>query len=871
MTRGKLKQRGSARSPLLVLTAPVDTLLVVGQVRGLEAFVSTPKGPPVSVWVQLTPDQRGVMAISHTQEGLAKLLGSAGPQQSPSETGPQRPQTLPSQRGPSAQRQPTSNRKTSSAARVFRNPYNFVPFVDPKADPPAGLSEADAKLASALLNSAPVGHGVAHAERLSGIIEATVELKSPMVLVDPNSRRTAPDGHSTFDVLTDASDRPYIPGSSFKGALRMSFECVTNSRLPRSDTHGGKVGYRGQARGALSNLVPALVRQREGGELDVRLFPTRGDPGRPGPVAAAWLPRYQRGRPGPQNALLYDTLPPGRGVKLPQHGDRVTAVVELHQHRRNFVYWRVRRIAYGDNVPMGVPALRHDEGVGLGTPVAANGWVSITNQNVGMKHDEKVFLDVGTVRYIVGGNEAPRLSAEWSDLIEDYRSCHTRDEIERRNDGRAKPWDYLGHEPGKTAWSPHQYQSSWLKLGEEDEDENAGAGTLCYAVVDNPHDPQRIDHFIPVVISRLLYPAPPLWLVPERFRAAERWEDFSPADRVFGWVHQSRDGSNGSEERADNTRPYAGHVFIEPLRLIPQDGHDAIARFDGEGLPLAVLAEPKVRQGRFYVGRPDGLAQDDGLRADGKGDRGPGFTPGKRLRGRKVYPHHHGAPGDYWAAPTQDRTGEPMPNAHQQPWYQEYRRPRGERERDSQNRSLTGWVTPGTRFKLRLRFENLSEVELGALTYSLTAEGGHHMRLGGGKPLGFGSATVSIDGGEIRTGAELKTYYQDLLAPSRHEEGAAIQPRLASCVAQFKRATELVYGQSPPHLGAFVQSGTGFADGKPIRYPRHQAPIDPKGENYQWFTANDKGGNLALADLPGDPGLPIQGGDDRGRIGREHR
>src|SRR5690606_25297203 len=119
-------------------------------------------------------------------------------------------------------------------------------------------------------------------------------------------------------------------------------------------------------------------------------------------------------------------------------------------------------------------------------------------------------------------------------------------------------------------------------------------------------------------------------------------------------------------------------------------------------------------QGRFYVAEsPNGEAQ-----IDGRSKQEAGYSPGKGLRGRKVYPHHSSLSDRYWNDPIADRTQQPHgAPAH----HQEYRRPRknGQEQRDDQNRSILGWVKPAAQFSFEIHVQNLSEVELGALFWLL--------------------------------------------------------------------------------------------------------------------------------------------------------
>ena len=127
---------------------------------------------------------------------------------------------------------------------------------------------------------------------------------------------------------------------------------------------------------------------------------------------------------------------------------------------------------------------------------------------------------------------------------------------------------------------------------------------------------------------------------------------------------------------------------------------------------LAILGQPKPAQGRFYLGDATGREQRAGL---SKGQAG--YRDGNRVRGPKVYPHH-------------------AQGLKQEAW-------RGH-ERTRQNRSLTGWVKPGVAFEFDLHVTNLTRVELGGLLWLLSLPAGHFLRLGLGKPLGFGSVRAEV-------------------------------------------------------------------------------------------------------------------------------
>ncbi len=364
-------------------------------------------------------------------------------------------------------------------------------------------------------------------------------------------------------------------------------------------------------------------------------------------------------------------------------------------------------------------------------------------------------------------------------------------------------------------------------------------GSLCYAEVEE--DPAggglRVCALYPVMISRKLHEAAPFALLPSNLLPATTLGQLSPADRVFGWVNQDGNGA------------YRGNLRVGPVRcLTPRS--DALRSFEPGALPLAILGEPKPQQARFYVAQTEkGEAQRDGLT---KLDAG--YQETKGLRGRKVYPHHKGLPAGYWDLPAEDRTQTAAADR-----FQEYRRPN--EQCDDQNRSITGWVEPSTVFTFDLHVTNLSAVELGALLWLLSLPDGHYHRLGGGKPLGFGSVRLEIDpaGTDLRAGAAWKAWYSSLdTTPTPPYDTAVAEP----FVTKFQDEVARVY-RSPFEQVSFIKAVLRAARGfdKPIHYPRATRVPHPEGRAYEWFVANDRVQDrrclgLPLDDLATDEGLP---------------
>jgi CRISPR-associated protein (TIGR03986 family) len=358
----------------------------------------------------------------------------------------------------------------------------------------------------------------------------------------------------------------------------------------------------------------------------------------------------------------------------------------------------------------------------------------------------------------------------------------------------------------------------------------------------------------PVMISRDVAKTAPAELLPDELRPAVSLNSLSPADRIFGWVEQE-----GGRGRAGEKRAYKGQLRIASLRYAGCDG-TAVTLFDKPGLPLAILSTPKPEQARFYVaadrlGTPQ-AGNINKLRAAYDGATG---GAAKGLRGRKVYPHHYGLPDKYWEGPAAFEATKNRPENPQRVngRFREYVRvATADALRDDQNRSISGWVNPGVRFRTEIDVMNLSEVELGALLYLLGLPDRCYFRLGGGKPLGFGSARISLAEVDLRDGVAVAEDLLALLPSSRKPGGRSLRSSTdtAPLIRAYKAALVEAYGQGRgfeeiPFIKAFLNAARGFADQKPVHYPRlahanwndgEAVPPNPEGKNYEWFVANDR-------------------------------
>ncbi|WP_239396173.1 TIGR03986 family CRISPR-associated RAMP protein [Frankia sp. CiP3] len=796
----------------------------------------------------------------------------------------------PARQATTAGRQRETPYRAPDPLNAFINPYGFIPA--PQRDQ---SHEALGDVGGTLTDRGRLsGHDRLRADRWSGTIGVTLTVATPLLLLDTPQVKREENGHSTYGVLErmvtsvdgKAERRPHLPSTSVKGMLRSAYEAVTNSRFGVFTGHDARLGYRMPAGDGLKSIPARVIGDGETAEIELLpgTTPTehqrkqgyRGNHG--SPMHAAWLPAYWT--PEGSKHVRSDqsdfniVMPDGA---RPEHGAAVRARIQLVQHHNSktrkpdFQLWWVRSLAEPDQEPPRVPPLPlADAGASRYKPIGpekvVDGWVCVTNRNIKGKHDERVFFydSEDDLRETFELDE--RLRRIWHDIIHSYRNAH--------RDGELKKPD--PNEPEKILSSRH------LLPPDDVEPANLTDGDLLYVRLDAHGE---IDSLYPVTIARELFSVAPINLLDRSLRPAETISELSPADRVFGWV-RTEDRSTGdrdSSEGGDPAGAWRGSLRIGPV-VCGQSSKAAVERFEGRGLPLAILGQPKPGQGRFYIGTeraghpaplPSGLPKADWF-----------VSTGRMLRGRKVYPHHAGLPEDYWKEPTADRT-QKLDGGR----YQEYRRPRKstvaddsranplnrdgtafatqhsggvkDENRDDQNRSVNGWVRPGTTFTFTVDVRNLSEVELGALLWLLdldnacsTGDGAapgdgprRFHRLGLGKPLGFGSVQLTVDPvrTDLRTGQSWAEYYQSLGPEQRPQDGFPAQAR--DSVDAFKKAVAPAGRfDDVPHIRAFLAASTGDPS-VPVHYPRVRpnglrvdvpVPPDPRGRSFEWFVQNER-------------------------------
>jgi CRISPR-associated protein (TIGR03986 family) len=687
----------------------------------------------------------------------------------------------------------------------FVHPYYFLRLED----------RVDAS--GELRDSRPIGHDRIHADRLSGKITVKLTVKTPLLICDPETAEG--NIHKTYSVLLD-DGKPLLAASSVRGMLRSAYEAITNSRFgvfpteqksrkaEASKKHDRRLGYREKAR---ATTIPARVVQSDISETKLGLMILSGSQG----VTQAWVP----------------SSPPLVDGQPLVHGQKVWAYLTPYRYEREtrgaplqFNLWCVQEMQpLSEKAPLHAPiqdncTSRWAKKAMWGTPGWHRGWLCINGHNASNKHDERFFFVKEELAYqntgIVPITDADR--TRWNDLIVDYQEIH-RKELE---DGMqcppplAPPCTFSRHVAGSTQVD-EQPGASRAERRFNKEARDLKVGDLCYVELDNRT--QEILGIYPVSLSRRVYEMPPKDLLPKSLRPANSIDELSPADRVFGWVNQSAEDSKGESESS-----YKSHVRIGVVECLSDNSIDSF-----DAVPLAILAQPKPHQGRFYLGKKDGTAQNLGL-----SKKETGYGNGKRIRGPKVYPHHKGLEASVTVAKFKSNSRKSFAN---------------ENDQTNQNRSISSWVKPGSDFQFTIYFENLSQFELGALLWLLRLPDDHYLRLGLGKPLGFGSVHLKVvqETTKIYQGSELidSLRFTRVAAAIKSEDYRVFEELFVGVISNF----------NPKLLRSFAIACMGI-DGK-VHYPRLAG--EPDNEHYHWFMKNESVGKYPLPDLTSSsPGLP---------------
>lgn len=724
----------------------------------------------------------------------------------------------------------------AEAAGGFVNPYTFVP-TPPRGEltdgpGPTGLGDSG--------KAGPPSHALVSAGEWTGTVRVRLTTLTPLLLPDTGRADTDDDGRQAFRTRLDPVGRPLIPGSSLKGALRSAYETITASRFGVLAEHKQRLAYRIPAADALK-IVPAVVEDDGNGGQVFRLCQGDRDWSVPSQhknevQPAAWVPAYA-------NQARYLRLVGGLTGQLgSQHGRLVAARLRLYQYshpRRTgrFQVWRVTHLArdlaaleaaLATTPPNDPPSPSLSLSRVTGVPERrVMGRLSVTGHSIGSKHDERFFVYTDHDRRMPVEDAHKKF---WQSVLDAYTA--------------AKDYNTV---PDGLVRSRHVTAAADLK--------DLPSGTPVYVTLNGAET--TITGVHPVMIGRMPFDQPPIAVLDPSLRPAATSEHLSPADRLFGWVSAS-----AKADRRHGSSGYRGRLAVRSLTCTVEDWRGNL--LDG-GVVLAALSGPKPTQFRFY-----GSRDQAGNPVPPKVDKNSGYSAGAGLRGRKTY-RWPVVPDAYWEprGATPDSAVVPGTSTETRR-YREYLDPGAP---PTQTVRYRDWVRPGVTFVADFFLDGVPTAELGALLWLLDGGDTSPLRLGAGKPHGFGVLACAVDpsGTQIWNGDAVRQGWLSLTRPdptgpdtlrsltADFETTASRHPVLAEAIASYRAAT------------AGVQT-------HPVHYPR--ATREPQAASYEWFTANDRTTHRWALPHARDPEqrLPYlgkdrdQGGNDRrpgrGRPGR---
>jgi CRISPR-associated protein (TIGR03986 family) len=678
----------------------------------------------------------------------------------------------------------------------FLNPYNFVRFL-PAPSEPAEDDPVPVQVAKTLLSRCPPPPHDRYVG-LSGSITCRLKALSPLFVSDAHDVTKGEAGadpkHKSYRFFR-LGDQFAIPGSSLRGMVRSIFEAVTGSCLMRmTDSALSRHVFTSEAK----RLWPARLESHEGG-WRVRIlngtstFDVKGLPGGE-PQAAAWIMQYPYGllQPSPTVRYAPRTAYAARvPVAIPaelQHGDFCHALIEPMQRPdretrqgkliRGFPFWNVLQVA---KEATELPTPRGDQ-------KCVSGWLCITNHNIENKHDERLFFtQEDPPRYIDVQEEVVRAYVE---LVRDYQERH-QPQVQKRKDPSIP-------EAGHPAFSRFI-----IEKGVQLQD------ALLYASLEKTPRGTRVEFLAPVSVPRVAYETSRADLLRAfqngRLVGCHCANDLCPACRTFGWVHPTgRDVAPGEQTA------YRGRVRFSHALCTKPAGEPFSAT-------LAILSAPKPTTVGFYLLHADGSSPATWTERQLQG----GYDGDVELRGRKTY-----------------RRPQPKDLQPRHAGKHEYERIDG--RRDDQNRTVRDVLPEGNEFEFTVDFDNLSEIELGALLWSLSLERDWAHRLGYAKPLGFGAVQVAVQDVRVRDAARR---YRSLATEGVTAWDAA---RAGAAVQCFQNAMQHVFGTPfadlPNVRDLHALLGPPDESLPPMHYPRSEARPDPDGKNFQWFMQNKRAG-----------------------------
>lgn len=608
----------------------------------------------------------------------------------------------------------------------FINPYTFVSL--PATPPPRSVEVP--------------GHSRQGHDRFDGSFSVSVQAETPLLLGpidDPEVRGDAGSGGPEQPPRERKGPpgqprRVIIPGSSLMGAFRSVHETMNNSCLRIAD-----IEYRAVHRLAMTSAVSrALVEGGRGGTGGLRLGVVAEAVASPGFDPAGplrgWVPTAVR--------LVKDVIwvSATQFARPPSTGDMVSITA------------RAVTTVVTKNTPNGPQRIQAGRKLYTGPDgsVSSSGerdWVVLVTDTHARPSKGRVWFACGlvdeSIPALTVSSQAQKRFARAVEGSADLHGEKRPTELHIAVPDPAAPASLVGHR--RHAAGTKRGTPVWVELnpmGSQVEDIRLSVAWRRTSTVS--------------LGARIAGPAPAIVTVePSLQRQPHGWEPcresdrLCPSCRIFG----SAGDDEKAEEGATSQNSYRGHVRVDDavsLGMIgangTPDGTDVVSSEITERAPLS---SPRPTAGHFYLDNSAITCQptehpvsqwDSDADGEALGRPEGGRSRPRSIRGRKYY----------W------RTSPALPSGAGEHTHRSKARSRSGDE-NGDGADLTAavhLVMPKAVFRTRVTFENLTLAELGSLIaaicpkLALTPAPGKSIvtSVGGGKPLGWGSVSTSIDG-----------------------------------------------------------------------------------------------------------------------------
>lgn len=302
----------------------------------------------------------------------------------------------------------------------------------------------------------------------------------------------------------------------------------------------------------------------------------------------------------------------------------------------------------------------------------------------------------------------------------------------------------------------------------------------------------NIKHLAFSEIPRLRYKLSPWQLIPLEFRPSNSLKNLSFSERLFGTT-----GNHNEKSESKELTSISGRVFFTDAKL-----DENKAKFvDEKPKILKPFGEPHPTLLSFY------------LEKDGSYDK-----QGSKIRGRKFYWHH------------KDKIEKK---------FETYSKSITMNSQERYNASLQ-LLDFGNEFEFEIHFNNLTDDELGVLTYALELEEGLLHKVGKGKAFGFGSCKIEIK----ETLLKNENKYNGFSISKVFKENKEIQEIKQKCI---KKAKEMYIDEKRKNIKELkiILSKENFLDFSKSPFPEEEGNT-PGKNTLNWFMNKKKKGEVIL-------------------------